>query len=139
MNDKIRMFQIPFGVAYGTSPQKVIDIVLEAVEKSNCKSLLNSENRRTKVVMTEMADSSINFELFVWISGKDIFAPKSVTSKFFNCHFINALYENGDRGYHFPKKDIPYFGSIDKRLKDFIKGVKTYILASISYFLKING
>jgi len=119
MNDKIRMFQIPFGVAYGTSPQKVIDIVLEAVEKSNCKSLLNSENRRTKVVMTEMADSSINFELFVWISGKDIFAPKSVTSKFLIAIY-NALYENGIE-IPFPQQDI-HIRSIDKEVKDIIKG-----------------
>jgi len=34
MNDKIRRFEIPFGVAYGTDPQKVIDVVLKAVEES---------------------------------------------------------------------------------------------------------
>jgi small-conductance mechanosensitive channel len=32
--------------------------------------------------MIEMADSSINFELFVWIKGKNILYPKRTTSRF---------------------------------------------------------
>jgi hypothetical protein len=34
MDDRIRSFLIPFGVAYGTESKKVIEIVLEAVKKS---------------------------------------------------------------------------------------------------------
>ncbi len=70
--------------------------------------------------MTEMADSSINFELFVWISGKDIFAPKSVTSKFLIAIY-NALYENGIE-IPFPQQDIHIRSHQIKSLKDIIKG-----------------
>jgi len=42
MSDNIRRFSVPFGVAYGTDAH---------------------------IVMTEMADSSVNFELLVWVRG----------------------------------------------------------------------
>ena len=118
MNDKIRRFEIPFGVAYGTSPEKVIEIVLEAVKNSGCKSIFTSKDRYTKVVMTEMADSSINFELFVWIAGKDIFYPKSITSKFLILIY-NALNEHGIE-IPFPQQDI-HIRSLDESIISSIK------------------
>ncbi len=114
MNDKIKRFEIPFGVAYGTSPDDVIKIVLEAVEKSDCKAIFTSKNRYTKVIMTEMGDSSVNFELFVWIAGKEIFYPKSVTSKFLILIY-NALNENNIE-IPFPQQDI-HIRSLDKSIK----------------------
>jgi len=113
MNDKIKRFEIPFGVAYGTSPDNVIKIVLEAVEKSDCKSIYISKDKYTKVVMTEMGDSSINFELFVWISGKEIFYSKSITSKFLILIY-NALNENSIE-IPFPQQDI-HIRSLDKSI-----------------------
>jgi small-conductance mechanosensitive channel len=118
MNDKIRRFEIPFGVAYGTSPEKVIQIVLDAIEKSDCKAIFTSENRKTKVVMTEMADSSINFELFIWIAGKEIFYPKSVTSKFLILIY-NALNENNIE-IPFPQQDI-HIRSMDNSILSNLK------------------
>ena len=94
---------------------KVIDIkiVLEAVEKSDCKAIFTSKNRYTKVIMTEMGDSSVNFELFVWIAGKEIFYPKSVTSKFLILIY-NALNENNIE-IPFPQQDI-HIRSLDKSI-----------------------
>jgi len=60
MNDKIRRFEIPFGVAYGTDVHKVIDVVLDAVNKSGFRDIYNTPFRHTRVIMTGMGDSSVN-------------------------------------------------------------------------------
>jgi len=114
MNDRIKRFEIPFGVAYGTSPQKVIEVVLKAVENADCKNIFNSKERYTRVVMTGMGDSSVNFELFVWIAGKEIFYPKRTTSKFLILIY-DALYENNIE-IPFPQQDI-HIRSIDKSIE----------------------
>jgi len=113
MNDRIKRFEIPFGVAYGTSPQKVIDVILKAVKEADCKNIFESKDRYTRVVMTGMGDSSVNFELFVWIAGKEIFHPKRTTSKFLILIY-NALYENNIE-IPFPQQDI-HIRSIDSSI-----------------------
>jgi len=113
MNDKIRRFSIPFGVAYGTDPQKVIEVVKRAVEESGYKDVINSANRRTRVVMTQMADSSINFELIVWIAGNEIKYPKRTVSRFLILIY-NALNENNIE-IPFPQQDI-HIRSIEAKL-----------------------
>jgi len=110
MNDRIKRFEIPFGVAYGTSPQKVIDVILEAVKRDDCKNIFNSKERHTRVVMTGMGNSSVDFELFIWIAGKEIFYPKRTTSKFLIIIY-DALYEHGIE-IPFPQQDI-HIRSID--------------------------
>ena len=104
MNDKIRRFEIPFGVAYGTKPQKVINVVLDAVKNSDFVDIYTSRDRFTRVVMTGMGDSSVNFELFVWLRGKEILYPKRTTSRFLILIY-NALYENNIE-IPFPQQDI---------------------------------
>jgi len=104
MNDKIRRFEIPFGVAYGSDPKKVISVVLEAVQKSNFQDIYISKDRFTRVVMVGMGDSSVDFELFVWIKGNEIFYPKRTMSRFLILIY-NALNENGIE-IPFPQRDI---------------------------------
>ena len=82
MTDNIKRFEIPFGVKYGTNPQEVIDVLLKAVKESDFKDIYNSRTHFTRVLMTEMGDSSINFNLFVWIKGREILYPKRTTSRF---------------------------------------------------------
>ncbi len=118
MNDKIKRFEIPFGVAYGVSPDEVIEIVLKAVEELDYKSIFTSKSRYTKVIMTGMGDSSINFELFVWIAGKDIYYPKSVMSKFYILIY-NALNEHGIE-IPFPQQDI-HIRSLDNSIVSSLK------------------
>ncbi len=118
MNDKIKRFEIPFGVAYGVSPDEVIEIVLKAVEELDYKSIFTSKSRYTKVIMTGMGDSSINFELFVWIAGKDIYYPKSVMSKFYILIY-NALNRHGIE-IPFPQQDI-HIRSLDNSIVSSLK------------------
>ena len=104
MNDEIRRFDIPFGVAYGTNPQKVIDVVLDAVKKSGFNDIYLSNERITRVVMTSMGDSSVNFELLVWLIGSESLYPKRTTSRFMILIY-NALYENNIQ-IPFPQMDL---------------------------------
>jgi small-conductance mechanosensitive channel len=113
MNDKIRRFEIPFGVAYGTDPQKVISVILEAVHNSGFEDLYNTSERHTRVIMTGMGNSSVDFELFVWIKGKEILFPKRTTSRFLVLIY-NTLYENGIE-IPFPQQDL-HIRSVDVAL-----------------------
>ncbi len=121
MNDKIRRFEIPFGVAYGTKPQKVIDVVLEAVKTSNFNNIYKTQERYTRVVMTEMGDSSVNYELFVWLVGREILYPKRTTSRFLILIY-DALYANGIE-IPFPQRDL-HIRSVDTEFPvSMIKGL----------------
>ena len=111
MNDRIRRFQIPFGVAYGTDPQKVIDVVLEAVRKSGFSDIVETHRRKTRVIMTGMGNSSVDFKLFVWIKGEEVFYPERTTSRFLILIY-NALYEAGIE-IPFPQRDL-HIRSIDQ-------------------------
>ncbi len=104
MNDKIRRFEIPFGVKYGTKPEKVIEVIKNAVDNSGYGDIYTSADRHTRVIMTEMGDSSVNFEPFVWIVGNEIRYPKRTTSRFLILIY-NALYEN-DIEIPFPQQDL---------------------------------
>ncbi len=114
MNDKIRRFEIPFGVAYGTDPNKVIQVVLEAVKNSGFKDIYSSKNRFTRVIMTGMGDSSVDFKLFVWIQGEEILYPQRTRSRFLILIY-NALYENGIE-IPFPQRDL-HLRSIDPSIR----------------------
>ncbi len=104
MHDMIKRFEIPFGVAYGTKPQVVVDIIMRAVEDSGVTDLYKDNEKTTRVVMTKMNNSSVDFELFVWIKGDNILRPKRTISRFLILIY-DTLYENGIE-IPFPQMDI---------------------------------
>jgi small-conductance mechanosensitive channel len=104
MNDKIRRFEIPFSVAYGTEPNRVISVVLEAVGRSGFEDILTTRDRQTQVIMTGMGDSGVDYTLFVWIKGPKTLTPKRTTSRFLILIY-NALYEAGIE-IPFPQRDL---------------------------------
>lgn len=114
MEDNIRRFEIPFGVRYGTEPQKVIDVILKAVKESGFTDIYSSRNRYTRVIMTEMGDSSVNFELFVWIKGHAILYPKRLMSRFLILIY-NTLNEHNIE-IPFPQRDL-HIRSIEADLR----------------------
>lgn len=113
MEDDLKRFEISFGVKYGTPPQQVIDVILKAVKESGFKDIYNSRTRYTRILMTEMGNSSINFNLFVWIKGKEILYPKRTTSRFLILIY-NALNEHNIE-IPFPQVDL-HVRSIDAAL-----------------------
>jgi small-conductance mechanosensitive channel len=110
MHDKLKRFDIPFGVAYGTKPEQVIDIIVKAVDQCNYKDVIKTPERSTSVVMTGMGNSSVNFALQVWIHGEEILAPTKTMSRFYVLIY-NTLNENGIE-IPFPQQDL-HIKSID--------------------------
>ncbi len=104
MNDRIRRFRIPFGVAYGTDAQRVIRVVTEALLQSGFKDLYQDKYRRHQVIMTGMGDSSVDFELFVWIKGETSLYPLRTRSRFLLLIY-KALYEHQIE-IPFPQRDL---------------------------------
>ncbi len=104
MKDNLKRFEIPFGVKYGTTPQQVIDVILKAVKESGFKDIYSSRTRYTRVIMTEMGDSSVNYNLFVWVRGREILYPKRTISRFLILIY-NALNEHNIE-IPFPQVDL---------------------------------
>ena len=90
---------IPFGVAYGSNLKQVTTLVENAVNSLHHRWI--DPSKQIKSVVSEMADSSINFNLFVWAD-----APKKsyVVSDVLKCVY-DTLNENGI-AIPFPQRDI---------------------------------
>lgn len=113
MHDKIKRFDIPFGVAYGTKPEHVIAVIVEAVSKSGYQDILSTHDKYTNVIMTGMGSSSVDFTLQVWIHGEEILAPSKTISRFLIIIY-NTLYANGIE-IPFPQHDL-HLKSIDDNI-----------------------
>ena len=90
---------VPFSVAYGSDLKRVTTLVEEAVE--NLHHQWMDTKKPVKSVVSEMADSSINFKLFVWAV-----APKKsyVVSDVLKCVY-DTLQANGIQ-IPFPQRDV---------------------------------
>ena len=100
----------------------MIDVVLEAVKNSNFNNIYTTPERYTRVIMTDMGDSSVDFELFVWVIGQAILYPRRTTSRFLILIY-NALYANGIE-IPFPQRDL-HIRSVDTSLPVSIQELKT--------------
>ena len=90
---------VPFGVAYGSNLKQVTTLVEEAV--NNLHHQWMDHTKPVKSVVSEMADSSINFKLFVWAD-----APKKsyVVSDVLKCVY-DTLNDHGIQ-IPFPQRDV---------------------------------
>ena len=98
LGDDIVRLRIPFGVAYGSDITKVEEVVLNAIEKSDLPFIrtqkLYTTDIQPRIIFVEMASSSLNFELFVWVKGEYAKRPRRTTSEFLKVIY-NALNEAG--------------------------------------------
>lgn len=105
---KIRL-RCPVGVAYGTDPETVRDVLLKVAEEED--EVL--ENPEPSVVFTEFGDSALNFELRVWVA--DPGPPARVKTK---VNFaINRRFAEDNLEIPFPQRDL-HLRSSDVSLSD---------------------
>ncbi len=104
LTERIKRFRIPFSVAYGSDVQKVIDVVISALDKSGINYIKNEPGKEPDIKMTEMNSSSVDFNLDIWVAGDDIIYPRKTTSKFLIVIY-EALNEN-NISIPFPQMDI---------------------------------
>ncbi|PIS01727.1 MAG: hypothetical protein COT84_00805 [Chlamydiae bacterium CG10_big_fil_rev_8_21_14_0_10_35_9] len=64
LSEKIRRIRVPFGVAYGTDKEKVSKIIIEAAKKVP----LTIEEKEPQVWLVKFGESSLDFELVVWVN-----------------------------------------------------------------------
>ena len=90
---------VPFGVAYGSNLKQVTELVETAL--NNMRHQWMDKRKPVKCVCSEMGDSSVNFNLFVWAD-----APKKsyVVSDVLKCVY-DTLNANGI-SIPFPQRDI---------------------------------
>ena len=116
LSERVRRFRVPFSVAYGTKIEKVEKAVLEALEKSDLNYIRDNPAKKPMVVFTAMNNSSIDFDLDVWVSGIDLIYPRRTTSKFLKLIY-NALYENNIE-IPFPQMDLHFKNELKVRKED---------------------
>ena len=105
-SDDIRRLHVPFGVAYGTSSDLVIEVILDALKKSDLVYIQDDESKEAKVWMTGMGASSVDFKLLVWINANTnkLGVDSSNMSDFLI--FIYKTLQNNNIEIPFPQMDI---------------------------------
>ena len=87
---------VPVSVAYGTDPDKVIDI-LSGIADANPNILKEPEKYKPSVRFTQFGDSSLNFELVAWID--------HVENRF---EVTTDIHKEIDRRFKDEKVEIPF-------------------------------
>lgn len=90
--DNIVRLQIPFWVAYWTTFERVEEVILWALSKSDL-NYIKTDDRIPGVVMDSMWQSSVEFLLNVWVQWDESLTPLSTRWLFLKMIY-NALIEN---------------------------------------------
>jgi len=98
-----RRLRVPFGVAYGTDKERVKLAAIEAA--ANVPFTLALEGpRRPQVWLVRFGDSSLDFELVVWITNEATKRPSAVQAAY-NWELETALVRHGI-DIPFPQRDL---------------------------------
>ncbi len=102
-NEKFRRIHVPFGVAYGTDKELVKVAALKAAHKVE-GIMVNDPGRLPQVWLTEFGDSSLNFELVVWV-GNDLMSRPGGTKAMLLWEIDTQLAEHNIE-IPFPQRDL---------------------------------
>lgn len=103
MRDVYRRIHVPFGVAYGTDKELVRKAVLEAAN-SISHTLNLDESRKPQVWLTGFGDSSLNFELIVWLTSEAVKRPGAVQADYLWA--IETALKKYNIEIPFPQRDL---------------------------------
>lgn len=103
LREAFRRIHVPFGVAYGTDKDKVREAVIAAAETVQ-HTLVNVAGREPDVWLVGFGDSSLNFELIVWLKPDAVKRPDKVQADYMWA-IETALREAGIQ-IPFPQRDI---------------------------------
>jgi small-conductance mechanosensitive channel len=98
-----RRIHVPFGVAYGTDKDLVKLAVLEAADDVKW-TLSDDINRKPQVWFVQFGDSSLNFELVVWLQAEAVKRPGAVQAAYL-WEIDTKLKEHGIE-IPFPQRDL---------------------------------
>jgi small-conductance mechanosensitive channel/Mg2+ and Co2+ transporter CorA len=97
-NRKVR-FSVPVGVAYGSDPRRVLQILGEAAERHG----LVEKDPRPHTLLTDFGESTLNFELRFWVDVSK--ANAAQVSSDLRLMIASALAEHGI-SIDYPQRDI---------------------------------
>lgn len=103
MNEASRRIHVPFGVAYGTDKEKVRKAALEAAARVADETHATGQ-RQPQVWLVGFGDSSLNFELVVWV-GRDAVMRPGRTQAQYLWEIETSLGEYGIE-IPFPQRDL---------------------------------
>jgi small-conductance mechanosensitive channel len=103
LDEAHRRVRIKFGVAYGTDKELVRRVVLEAAQKVE-HTLKGFPRRITQVWLVGFGDSSLDFELAVWLTPEAVVRPSAVSAAYYWA-IHTALIDNGIE-IPFPQRDL---------------------------------
>ena len=103
LRDTQRRIHIPFGVAYGTDKDLVKKAVLEAAEVVKW-TLNDKKSRQPQVWFVEFGDSSLNFELVVWLKPEAVKRPSAVQAAYL--WEIETKFKEYEIEIPFPQRDL---------------------------------
>jgi potassium-dependent mechanosensitive channel len=103
LDEAYRRIHVPFGVAYGTDKENVRAAVLEAADRVPY-TLKGVSGREPQVWFVRFGDSSLDFELVVWLVQEAVKRPGRVQAAYL-WEIHTALYQHGIE-IPFPQRDL---------------------------------
>ncbi|TGB03970.1 mechanosensitive ion channel family protein [Halobacillus salinus] len=112
-SDKVMRLVMPVGVAYGSDVELVRQLLLQVAEDEAAVSPTVQSKPEPFVYFKEFGDSSLNFELFVWISD-----PTHVIRLRSALNFrIDAIFRENQVEIPFPQRDL-HVRSVDASITE---------------------
>jgi small-conductance mechanosensitive channel len=101
--DNYRRLRVPFGVAYGTDKELVRKAGLEAAA-AVAFTQTDMPARQPQVWLVAFGDSSLNFELVVWLKPEAVKRPAAVNAAY--CWALETALSNHGIEIPFPQRDL---------------------------------
>ncbi len=118
LREAVRRIRIPFGVAYGSDKDLVKKAGLEAADKVP-HTYIREKRRAPQVWLVGFGDSSLNFELVVWITPEMVKKPGKVHAEYM-WEIESALGKYGIE-IPFPQRDLHLKSGFQNLLKKDLK------------------
>jgi small-conductance mechanosensitive channel len=103
LRDALRRFRVPFGVAYGTDKELVRQAGLEAADAVS-HTLKGVKGREPEVWLVGFGDSSLDFELVVWLQPDSVMRPAAVNAAY--CWALETALGKYGIEIPFPQRDL---------------------------------
>jgi potassium-dependent mechanosensitive channel len=120
LDEAFRRIHVPFGVAYGSDKEKVRQAALEAAERVT-HTLRGINGREPQVWFVKFGDSSLDFELVVWLTPEAVKRPSRVQAEYL--WEIHTSLENHKLEVPFPQRDVHFrsaFGLKDELAREWL-------------------
>jgi len=120
LDEAYRRIRVPFGVAYGSDKDKVRAVILDAANRVP-HTLTGIPRRDSQVLLVKFGDSSLDFELVVWLTPQAVKRPALVAAAYL-WEIHTALCENNIE-IPFPQRDVHFrsvLGLTDGEARDWL-------------------